>query len=350
MQLFQPNNLSLLKPEFTSLNDSVLNAELEAMLRQSYSISDWSPLRVSQPVGANIASQNLVVEIGPDRYFVKRRNVSDQKRLHREAKLGFELAALGAKVPRVILTREGDYIHVDQRWCCVLFWFEDGSYYSGRGRELHSAAESYGALTLAAQKLFEIDSGNSQTDDAQFLDELEGLMDEARSSSEATVARLASEHREEVLKQLGDVRTAWRTIQSPALALHLDYHPLNILIRDGEVSCILDLEHLKVYPVVAGVGFAGYKLIRQAMVHEDVRLLEFSNPSLLTRWLEGWRKSFPNLPLSPREIGMGARYQVLFLIHLILDTFLRRGDDRFVYDLEKQIGSLYEINTIVTRY
>jgi hypothetical protein len=114
---------------------------------------------------------------------------------------------------------------------------------------------------------------------------------------------------------------------------------------DGEVSSILDLEHLGVYPVVAGVGFAGYKLIRQAMVNT-----ESSISNLLTRWLDGWAKSFPTLQLAPAEFRLGATYRVLYLIQVILGAFLRNGDNRFLFDLDKQIRSLYEIEAIITGY
>jgi hypothetical protein len=132
--------------------------------------------------------------------------------------------------------------------------------------------------------------------------------------------------------------------------MHLDYHPLNLLMRDGEVVCILDLEHLKPYSVLAGLGFAGYKLIRQAMVNEQTRRVEFANPSLFRRWLAGWARSFPQIKFSPTELLLGARYRVLSLIHFILEAWLRRGDDRFNYDLAKQIGSLYEIEAIAAGY
>lgn len=347
MQLFQPNNLSVLKPEFTPISNSLLIAEVAAILKEHYRLSS-SQLRVSQPAGVNVSGQNLVVDAGVDRYFLKRRNVIDGHRLFEEAKLAFDLGAMGLKVPRVIQTSDGKYLHAGSEWCCVVYSFEEGSYFSGRGRELDSAAEAYGLLTRATRKLFNEDAELTSGD--HFLEELEPLLGEAMQSSRAGLAKLISENCETVLNQLQDVTTKKTEIDARVLPLHLDYHPLNLLMRDGELSCILDFEHLKVYPVVAGVGFAGYKLIRQALVHEDIHADESANPTLVTRWLDGWRQTFPDLLISPEEFGIGAAYRVLFLIHLILDAFLKHGDERHLYDLEKQITSLYEIEAIVANY
>lgn len=341
MQLFQPDNLSRSRPEFTPVHDPRLTVELEQLLRRSYSLASSDKLRIQQPVGPNISSENLLIEVGQDLYFIKRKPASEKERLLREARLGFDLHSLSVKVAPVVLTNVGAYVHTDKCWCWAVFEFVDGSYFSGRGRELDSAAAAFARLTSAAQMLFERNTRHEN----QFLDELSLLIAEAIDCSDSSAATLVVEHRETILEQLSWVMTNRRSLEGPLLPLHLDYHPMNLLMDDGEVSSILDLEHLSIYPVLAGVGFAGYKLIRQTMVNMESSI---SNP--LTRWLDGWAKSFPNLQLDPAEFRLGATYRVLHLIQLILRAFLRNGDDRFLFDLEKQIRSLYEIDAIVTRY
>jgi hypothetical protein len=123
--------------------------------------------------------------------------------------------------------------------------------------------------------------------------------------------------------------------------MHLDYHPLNLLMNDGHVACVVDLEHLKPYSVVSGLGFAAFKLIRQAMVDN-----ELSGAAVLPVWLQTWQKTFPHDRFTVTELGLGARARILKLISLILDASLNRGDQRSSYDLEKQILSLYEADVI----
>jgi Ser/Thr protein kinase RdoA (MazF antagonist) len=270
--------------------------------------------------------------------------------LLKEAKLAFDLSSLQLRVPRPVPNKEGKLVCIDEDFCLALYQFEEGEYFSGRGRQLDSAAESFSALTRAATDIVRDDSVSSPANDQRFLTELTCLLDGARALNHPRITPLIERHYENVINHLANVSAHNQSIQSLRLAIHLDYHPLNLLMRDDEVICILDFEHLKFYPVLAGVGFAGYKLSRQAMVHEDIRNQEAMKPTLLTRWLNGWQTSFGDLTFTPQQLGIGATYQELFLIHLILDAFLKKSDSRFLYDLEKHLIGLYEIEAIISRY
>ena len=46
------------------------------------------------------------------------------------------------------------------------------------------------------------------------------------------------------------------------------------------------------------------------------------------------------------DLGKGARYRVLCLIRFILNESLKSGNMEYLYDLEKQVYSLYEIEEI----
>ena len=350
MELFQPNNLSRVRSEFTPVHDLNICGELSAALNSCYDLTDLSSFRVSSFVGANVLSQNFLVEIGSKRYFLKWRRAEQQNNLTLEAELAAGLTKLGSKVPRVICTKEGNHVCLWKESCCALYVFEEGDYYTGRGEELDSAAQAFGELTATAARLLAEQLQTRPAAAGVFLEDLDQLLQEASINTDPAVASLCQEHHRMILEQLQEVRAKRALVETKFLPMHLDYHPLNLLMRDGEVRCILDLEHLKAYPVLAGLGFAGYKLIRQAMVNEQIRAAEFANPSLVRRWLSGWAKSFPQIKFSPTEFALGARYHVLSLIHFILGAWLRRGDARFNYDLAKQIGSLYEIEAIAAGY
>jgi len=349
MELFQPNNLSRVTSEFTPVQDLSFRGEVAAALNVCYDLPDLSSLRLSSFVGANVSSQNFLVEIESKRYFLKWRRGEVQDGLEQEANLAADLIKMGSKVPRVICTKAGSHVCAGKQSCCSLYVFELGDYFTGRGKELDSAAAAFGELTAAAARLLEQPTEPGKVE-SSFLEQLGALLQEGIINTDPVVANLCRDHLRMIEEQLQEVHAQRALVESQLLPMHLDYHPLNLLMRDEEVVCILDLEHLKLYPVLAGLGFAGYKLIRQAMVNEQVRVIEFANPSLVRRWLEGWAKSFPQIRFSPAELLLGARYHVLSLIHLILGAWLRRGDDRFNYDLAKQIGSLYEIEAIAAGY
>ncbi len=154
------------------------------------------------------------------------------------------------------------------------------------------------------------------------------------------------EHRTTIMNCLSEVEKHRELLNGRVLPVHLDYHPLNLLMMDERVVCVVDLEHLKPYSVVSGLGFAAFKLIRQAMVDEELRERELRERRAVSTWLSGWGKSFPEDRYTGSELGIGARARILNLIYLILDASINKGDERFSYDLEKQIVSLYEVEVV----
>ena len=326
MQLFQPNNLSRRRPEFTPVNDP----QIARVLAQHYELSDVSVFAFT---GANVSSQNFKIETPATSLFLKSRELSVVEKTLREAKLTFALSELGQKVPRIIRSRDGELVSVGNEKCWVLYEFQDGDYFSGTG--LQSAAETFAELTRAAEPLFV----GERVEDA-VPSGLDGLLERAGSFA------ALHDHRDAILKTLREVEEQREMLNRVSRPMHLDYHPLNLLMKDEAVVCVVDLEHLKPYPVVAGLGFAAFKLIRQAMVDEEFRARELSERTAVSTWLRGWQRTFPEDRFTAEELGLGARSRILTLINLILDAAINHNDDRLTYDLEKQIYSLYEADII----
>jgi Ser/Thr protein kinase RdoA (MazF antagonist) len=302
MRLFEPNNLSRRSPEFTPI------------------------AQISAFVGANVSANNFKIETPWAKYFLKSREQSAIEKMRAEAELTFALSELGQKVPRIIRLPGGELVSPVAGKCWVLYEFQEGDYFSGKGRELQAAAEAFGELTRAAESLFP----HAVSEDVAPV----GLMELLDRSS------IDGNHRTKILASLSEVEKHRELLNSRVLPLHLDYHPLNLLMIDERVACIVDLEHLKPYSVVSGLGFAAFKLIRQAMVDEEFRERELRERRAVATWLSGWQKSFPADRYTTNELRIGAKARILKLIHLIL------GDERLRYDLEKQITSLYEVEVI----
>ena len=337
MKLFQPNNLSRCRPEFAPITDSSIGGEIISLLTQHYHFPELSELKISAFVGANISSRNFKIETPAARCFLKSRHESDLAKTRREAELTFALSELGQPVPRIIRACDEELLTLHEEKSWVLYEFQEGDYFSGKDNELQAAAEAFGSLSLAAQQLF---SDPVVTPDA--LPDLAELLDRSKTTE---LAELCTQHEPRILQSLEQVERH-PELFNRCVPMHLDYHPLNLLLHESRVACIVDLEHLKPYPVVAGLGFAAYKLIRQAMVDDAFRTRELSEHTAVSTWLRGWQKSFPADRFTPSELGIGARSRILKLIHLILDAFINQRDARYVYDLEKQILSLYEVDVI----
>lgn len=303
MKLFEPNNLSRRRPEFTPV------------------------AQISAFVGANVSANNFKIETPSAKYFLKSREQSAVEKMRQEAELTFALGELGQKVPRIVRF-QGELVSSFAERCWVLYEFQEGDYFSGKGNELLAASEAFGELARAAQSLF----ANAAEDPAPA-----GLTELVERSA------IDANHRTKILESLIEVEKHRELLNGRVLPLHLDYHPLNLLMIDERVVCVVDLEHLKPYSVVSGLGFAAFKLIRQAMVDREFRERELRERRAVSTWLRGWGKSFPEEGVTSSELAIGAKARILKLIHLIL------GDVRLAYDLEKQIVSLYEVEVVFDR-
>jgi hypothetical protein len=347
-ELFQPNNLSRRAPEFVPVDDPALHASVRSLLSDYYRLPGLSSVQIASVLGANVVSRNLLVTTPNARYILKSRAQDQHRQLVAEAQLAMRLERLSANVPRVVTAAAGAPTCIHSDACWALYEFDEGVYFSGQGTELDSAAASFSNLTTAAQQVTTGALTGPSEEDSVFLTDLAELLNEnaLKAISDSAVTDLCIKHRAAILDSLEDVRSKRAEVEALCLPMHLDYHPLNLLMKNGEVVCILDLEHLKTYPCLAGLGFAAYKLIRQALVDPDLRAREFRQPSMVERWLTAWQRAFPEPIFDARQLGLGARYRVLSLIHLILNASIRRGDHRSNFDLAKQIGSLYEIGVI----
>jgi|SRR5215212_10096371 len=301
MKLFEPNNLSRRRPEFAPF------------------------AQISAFVGANVSANNFKIETAEGKFFLKSREQSAIEKTRAEAELTFALSELGQKAPRIIRV-QGELVSSFAGKCWVLYEFAEGDYFSGRGIELQNAAETFAELTHAAQSLFPGAVGE----------------DAAPSGLMELVERSGIEGNDcyKIRESLGEVEKHRELLNGRVLPLHLDYHPLNLLMMDERVACVVDLEHLKPYSVVSGLGFAAFKLIRQAMVDAEFRERELRERTAVSTWLRGWSKSFADDEYTSSDLAMGAKARILTLIRLIL------GDERLSYDLEKQITSLYEVEVV----
>ncbi len=337
MKLFEPNNLSRRRPEFAPLNDETIVTHVASLLERHYGLA--LEIAVSTFVGANVSAQNLKIESPARKFFLKSRDQNSFEKMRDEAELTAALDQLGQKVPRIIRARDQELVCLDAARCWVLYEFQEGDYFSGHSNQLKAAAEAFAELTRAAEQL-----STSSEEVAVLPADLEALL--ARARSHPSLANLCTKHQDTIIHNLQQVESEHQLLNGRSRPLHLDFHPLNLLMKDDQVACIVDLEHLKPYPVIAGLGFAAYKLIREAMVDNEFRERELKERAAVQTWLRGWQKCFPEDDFTGDGLGLGARARILRLIHLILDAALNHGDDRFAYDLEKQILSLYEAEVI----
>jgi Ser/Thr protein kinase RdoA (MazF antagonist) len=344
-ELFQPNNLSAARPAFVPLEDPAVEEEVRSVLEDVYGLPCPANAPVFRLAGEGFASRGFRVELPEGAVFLKSRpGPGAVEDLAQEAARADRLGGRGVPMARAIPARDGGWVGFRGGAAWALYGFVEGDYFSGAGGELYAAARVFGQLMRAASDLGPADEAGAPA----FWEELEGLVEAGarQGPGHDGVADLCRAHGRTIAESLARVREARALLEGERRVVHLDYHPLNLLMKDGAVAAVVDLEVLWPYPVLPALGFAAYKLIRQMMLDPGVRERERAQPALVERWLAGWRAALPKAAYRPEELGLGARYRALALIHLILDACLRRDDHAQDYDLAKQVRSLYEIDLI----
>ena len=343
MTLFEPNNLSLAHPVFERLTDRSVARELESVLAH-YPLPR-TPATVGVFSGTNVVSQNYLVEWTDRKIFLKsREGLREDGRLLDEVRLGRVLRERGVRVPTTLRTLAGEDLVAqgERRW--VAYEFEEGDYFQGLDGELEKAGEAFARLTAASQDISP--DRRNPVEQPKFLTALEGLLGpSARDRVTDTVVRqLIVERHSAAMAALEHVRSHADVVEGLTMLVHTDFHPLNLLARPDGTLCILDLEDVKPYPLLAALGFGSYKLIRQMWTHAHIREMHPHPGGLVERWLTGWNRIMSSRYTIP-QLGLGARYRVLALLYFILDHW-SNGRNEYTDDLEKQFASLSEIDVI----
>jgi Ser/Thr protein kinase RdoA (MazF antagonist) len=323
MDLFRPDDLSVDAPSFGALADPADEPAIRTVLWRYRGI-DAEGAQLGERSAAHGISRNYLVETAAGRWVLKRRTGEvERRRLEREVRLGRALRERGVPVPVVVTADDGEHVVVDGEGVWVLYEFAPGVHFTGRGRELQSAGERFGALVRAAADIPEPDAFKGD-----WLDDVAALAgDPAVDAAVAAVSPRGAE------------------LEDDRRLVHLDFHPANLLVGEaGEVSYVLDTEDLAVYPLLPALGFAWFKLSRETVARGHAT--PDQGAELAARWLAGWRQAFPDTSYDRPDLAAGASYRVLALIHLILDRDRNQGDPSLLYDLPKQLAALAEIDLL----
>ena len=267
-----------------------------------------------------------------------RRILPDGPSLEREVKIAAWLAGKDIKVPKPHRTPADAAVIANSGWAWALFDFVEGSGFTGADGELESAARELSRLTHIGRDWHEYYRHPTARD---LFSDLDGLI--AKAHAVDWVRRLVAAHSEPVRQSSARVLMRLAEIEGNITLTHVDFHPRNMIVANGHVQSILDFEDVKPYPLLAAVGFAAFKLIRQVAAHRrQPGLTKLFFVEQCDIWQKSW-SMFPNTAIAKSDLADGARYIVLQLIHFILDAHIVKADDRYLDDLEKQLLSLSEI-------
>ena len=336
--LFQPDDLSAARPPLTEPGPDAHAAAMHVLRRQFAVAGD---IRLLEFPGSGAVNENFLVDAGGRRLVLKRRHPPKSNRLEFELRIAELAHRRGVPVAPVVETASGDLVarSPDARaW--ALFEFVEGGHFQGGPAETEDAASVFARLVIDST---DAPAQHDERWDPLDVGSLRSLLDQASARGDA-LGDTCSEHGSVVANALDAVEADRESLERELAYIHTDYHPLNLLLRDGQVVCVLDFEDVKEYPVVAALGFGAYKLLRAAIA--SGRLDDSNRAGAIQSWLDRWHERSVGPEVSGADLGRGARYRVLDLIALILRSCLLEDDHRFAYDLPKQLRSLREIDVL----
>jgi len=149
-----------------------------------------------------------------------------------------------------------------------------------------------------------------------------------------------------VSKALQIAKQEQQTLHTIVAPVHIDFHPHNLLTDGTHLLAILDFEDVIIAPLLVACGFNAYKLLRQSCTDKARLSKELTSHQLRDDWISAWNPLHPTAVTGPQLLTAGARYRVLWLIYFILERALVHGDSQHIYELEKHLFALEEIEIL----
>lgn len=296
---------------------------------------DHGPRDVRRIVTQASLNTNFLV----DEYVLKCRRGTDANRaIARECTLLARLTARGVRVPALVTTRSGAPSVDAHGAAWMLTARAPGEHFVGHGPQLEAVAAELLSLVRALSGLTLED--DSPATPGQFLRDLPDLLRSVETGQVSPLRARVHEHIGAILDAMEAVLSAREAIETPCGLVHVDVHPMNVLLDDAHVACLLDMEDVVTYPILAAVGFGGYKLIRRALSEPAIDPAQ--GRALAARWAAA-------VEMDLERLGMGARYRELALVTYILREHTEHGS--FVDGVEagKHLRAFTELDWLFPR-
>jgi len=128
--------------------------------------------------------------------------------------------------------------------------------------------------------------------------------------------------------------------------VHIDLHPHNVIMNNGELSAFLDFDSLMIAPVKMMIGFSAYKLLRQVVSKSRNQLSRQEINDVVESYLEGVYKYFPEFRCERNIISLFASAEICRRIAYILRLNIQDENIQWNHVLVIQIKGLKEIEIL----
>lgn len=231
-----------------------------------------------------------------------------------------------------------------------IFPFISGDYFSGKNNEIEIIAKLIGELNtflIDAPSNLNLESGPNHltNQDNEIIDFIEKDID--------NWGYVFGEVNSDLLKQHWSfIRSTWDKLYegniNPGLSMltHFDLHPHNILIRDSQVTSILDFESCKTMPICYSLAYSGLKLCRQAIVNNgDIKIAS----SIGKKYIEILSANFHYIDPYVSNFVDYANIETMRRLCVIFKTNIEEKSAKWNHVLPILLANLYESKLIFNK-
>jgi len=275
--LFAPDRFSGSRPQFgatTKFSENIVRQIVDdnfGSLGRPDEIQQIAGLSIEQAESIEANACNFRFRCGSGDYvfkYVLRQDIIGD--LERQLAMCEWLWKQGLPVAKPIKADDGSRMIAAGEARAYVLQFVEGHYFAGEDLEIEPAGRALGALMAALGKTpDELSLRRSRP--PYFTTEEYATLSRLRDGRRFWETDFGGRNAE-ILKATWDVvESGFEEINARADALndlprqltHFDVHPHNLLMKDGEVNAILDLDACYQLPVELGVGFATAKLMKR---------------------------------------------------------------------------------------
>jgi Ser/Thr protein kinase RdoA (MazF antagonist) len=350
IELFAPDHFSVSEPVFEPIMQSNISAEITQVFA-SYKGTVGAIRRIAAVGGMEINSANFQVETEAGKFIAKRTN-SDPKRIAQICQLATWLADQNLPVAGPITTDERTWCTASENGFWSLWESVDGSYFTGHSEELAPVAQ---AIVSLHENITEIPKSLRPLVQLDFsIARFVAICDECHRRREhwpdifgTSHSHLLGEHWESIERTLMEVQEAERAIRNEQIAIcHYDLHPRNLLMDNLRVAAVLDLDSIGPTRQATAVGFALFKLLRQAAVFEGTQYQSDASRSMRDKFKTAILSAECFKRLAGIDMRLFAKLEIFRRLCLILENAIFSGDQRWLPVLNIQILGLYETDIL----
>lgn len=353
--LFKPDRFSDPVPDYRAAESAVVD-EAEHLLAEHFVERTGRIISVDQNGGAEINSKNLKIYTERGLFLLKKTDSSSadanfSTNLDKQLKLLAWLAERGQPVPQPMVSDEGALYVRNGGITWHLLSFIKGGYFSGTAEMIVPAGAAIGRLLNDLRGIPSALTSNHQLPDTRTIDA--DIINRLRCAPDAwptlfgdADAKLIKENWDLIIETDHDLEEHWSEMQeSRVQPAHMDLHPHNIIMHGNEVAGFLDFDSCRMAPVARAVGFATYKLMRQACARggESTAI----DPAGTTHaFLEALVSEFAMSDRERHILPYQAKAEVMRRLALILRLNLEIQDFGWNWVLPMHLSGLHEIDRL----